>query len=308
MDRFVGNLFSSLTEMGFQARIVSTSHLDQLQQEIEGLLKNVLVDEQFYKERLTRFSFQIPKDLQEAKSLIIVAVPRPQTRAVFSWNGKRCPLICPPTYTGYDSTTQEVEKVLAKILGKKGYKSTGAALPLKLLAARSGLVQYGRNNVSYASGLGSFFQLVAVYSDLPIEEDSWQEVTMMNRCKDCDLCRKACPTGAIASDRFFLHAECCITYHNEKEGEIPFPDWMESYWHNCIVGCMRCQKVCPVNRDVIQWIEEEVEFSEEETALILEGTPQDKLPKITLKKLQRLSLDDYYNRLPRNMGIFFKKR
>jgi len=71
---------------------------------------------------------------------------------------------------------------------------------------------------------------------------------------------------------------------------------------------MRCQKVCPQNKEVTQWIEEEEEFSEEETALILENVPQDKLPQATLRKLDRLSLVDYFDSLARNLGIFLKKR
>ena len=223
MDRFVDNLFVCLRERGFRARIVSVSHLHQLQKEIESLHSHALLDSQFYQDRLVRFSFQIPKDLPKAQSLIVVAVPRPQTRAIFNWNGRRHPLILPPTYTAYDDTTKQVENLLAKILGEKGYKSAGTALPLKLLAARSGLVQYGRNNICYVSELGSFFQLVAVYSDMPCEEDSWQEATMMKSCEECDLCRRACPTGAIPSDRFLLRAERCITYHNEKNGNVLFP-------------------------------------------------------------------------------------
>jgi epoxyqueuosine reductase len=182
------------------------------------------------------------------------------------------------------------------------------ALPLKLLAARSGLVQYGRNNICYVSGLGSFLQLVAAYSDMPCEEDSWQETMMMKNCEECELCRRACPTGAIPSDRFLLRAERCISYHNEKKGNVPFPEWMDASWHNCIVGCMRCQRVCPQNKDVIQWTGEEEEFSEEETALLLKGARYDDLPVTTRRKLEHLDLVDYLDGLPRNLGIFFKKR
>ena len=284
MDKSVDNLLVRLREQGFRARIVSISHLHQLQNEIESLPSQALIDSQFYQDRLVRFKFQIPKDLPNAQSMIVMAVPRPQTRAIFIWNGRRQPLILPPTYTAYDDTTKQVENLLAKMLGEKGYKSTGAALPLKLLAARSGLVQYGKNNICYVSGLGSFFQLVAVYSDISCGEDSWQETTMMKSCEKCELCHRACPTGAIPSDRFLLHAERCITYHNEKKGTIPFPTWINDSWHNCIVGCMRCQTVCPQNKEVIQWIEEEEEFSEEETTLLLEDVPHEKLPPTTLKK------------------------
>jgi epoxyqueuosine reductase len=308
MDRVVDELFAGLRERGFHVRIVSVSHLHQLRKEIEGLHSHGSLNSQFYQDRLAWFSFQIPNDLPKAQSLIVVAVPRPQTRAIFNRNGQRRSIIVPPTYTAYDEITKQVEKILAKILGKKGYKSTGTALPLKLLAARSGLVQYGKNNICYIYGLGSFLQLAAVYSDIHCEEDSWQEAKVMTSCEQCELCRRACPTGAISSDRFLLRAERCIVYHNEKKGDVPFPEWMPTSWHNCIVGCMHCQRVCPQNKAVIQWTGEEEEFSEEETALLLEGVSHDKLPATTLEKLERLSLVDYLDSLPRNLGVFFKKR
>jgi epoxyqueuosine reductase len=308
MDSFVDNLFVRLRERGFQGRIVSISHLQELQEEIERLRSHGFLDSQFYQDRLAWFNFQVPENLPKTQSLIVVAVPRPQTRAIFNWNGQRRLLILPPTYTAYDAITELVGNFLAKILGERGYKSTRTALPLKLLAARSGLGQYGRNNICYVSGLGSFLQLVALYSDMPCEEDSWQEATMMKSCEECELCRRACPTGAIPSDRFLLRAERCIVYHNEKKGDVPFPNWMTTSWHNCIVGCMHCQRVCPQNKEVIQWTGAEEEFSEEETALLLEGVPHDKLPATTLKKLERLGLVDYLDSLPRNLGIFFKKR
>jgi epoxyqueuosine reductase len=308
METFVDNLFVRLRERGFQARIISVSHLQELQKEIESLRSHVFLDAQFYQDRLAWFNFQIPEDLPKAQSLIVVAAPRPQTRAIFIWNGQRRPLILPPTYTAYDDIAKQVENLLARILREKGYKSARTALPLKLMAARSGLVQYGRNNICYVSGLGSFLQLVAVYSDMPCEEDSWQKTTMMKSCEECELCRRACPTEAIPSDRFLLRAERCIPYHNEKKGDVPFPKWMDVSWHNCVVGCMRCQRVCPENKEVIRWTGEEEEFSEEETALLLEGVPYDKLPATAQRKLERLSLVDYLDSLPRNLGIFFKIR
>jgi epoxyqueuosine reductase len=70
---------------------------------------------------------------------------------------------------------------------------------------------------------------------------------------------------------------------------------------------MHCQSVCPENREFIHWIGEEEEFSEEETALLLKGEPRDKLPAATLRKLERLSLVDYVDSLPRNLGVFFNK-
>jgi epoxyqueuosine reductase len=308
MDKSVDEVFARLRERGYQARMISVEHLPLLQKQIEEQRSQKLLDSQFFEERLSWVQFQIPESLPKAQSVIVVAVPRPQTRAVFTSNGVRRPLILPPTYTAYDSIKKQVQDLLAQLLSEKGYTVTGTELPLKLLAARSGLAQYGRNNIGYASGMGSFLQIVAYYSDMPCEEDSWQEPAMLQACENCDLCRRACPTGAIPSDRFLLRAELCITYHNEKKGDIPFPSWMDASWHNCIEGCMRCQRACPVDRQFLDWAEDEEEFSEEETAMLLEGTSREKLPEEAVRKLMHLDLLNDIGILPRNLGVFFKKQ
>ena len=130
---------------------------------------------------------------------------------------------------------------------------------------------------------------------------------MMKSCQDCSLCVQACPTSAIPSDRFLLHAERCIVYHNEKDGSVPFPDWIRREWHYCLVGCLRCQWACPLNRGLLKWIDETEEFSEEETKLLLEGATRDLLSAETIGKLERLDFMDYLGSIPRNLSVFFGK-
>jgi epoxyqueuosine reductase len=301
-------LFQQLIDCGYQIRVVSAERIPLLQTEIAQRLQRGEFDREFHQTRLSWFKFQLPKKLHPTRSVIVVALPRPQTQAIFTWNGRRRILSVPPTYTDYDQITQQVSDELSIILKKRGYAISKTYLPLKLLAARSGLTQYGRNNICYAPTMGSYLQLVAVYSDIPWQEDSWQESAMMTACESCELCRKACPTKAIPSDRFLLRAERCIVFHNEKPGDIPFPTWMKPSWHNCAVGCLRCQRVCPIDKDFVRLVGGQEEFSEEETAMLLNGMSAENLPAETLAKLKRLSLDDYLGMLPRNLGVFFKKQ
>lgn len=307
VERLVEELLLHLAELDYQGRIISIKRLRDLQKEIEGRYSQGLFDEDFYQERLSWFDFRIPNSLPEAKSLIIVAVPRPQSQAIFTGKEESRALILPPTYVAYEETKKEVEDLLGDILSAKGYDIASVKLPLKLLAVRSGLSSYGRNNVCYVDGMGSFLQLVAVYSDLPRQKDSWREVQMMKKCQNCHACRLKCPTGAISPDRFLLRAERCIVFHNERNGDIPFPAWMNPLWHNCVVGCLHCQEICPENRNFLQWIEGKEEFSEEETTLLLQGATLDQLSAATVRKLRELSLIEYLDRLPRNLGVFFRK-
>ena len=155
--------------------------------------------------------------------------------------------------------------------------------------------------------MGSFLQLVAVYSDLPYEKYVWKSVQMMENCQSCYACSLKCPTGAIPSDRFLLYAERCIVFHNEKKGNIPFPTWIDRSWHNCLVGCLLCQTICPMNKEVVQWTEGRAEFSEEETNQLLHEATRSQLSSVTIEKLSKLDLLEYLDHLPRNLGVFFQK-
>jgi epoxyqueuosine reductase len=86
-------------------------------------------------------------------------MPRPPTQATFSWNRKQQSFVLPPTYTAYDQKRLYVEHLVAEAVGKEGYQIATPILPLKLLAVRSGIAEYGRNNITYASGMGSFTQI-----------------------------------------------------------------------------------------------------------------------------------------------------
>jgi epoxyqueuosine reductase len=303
--KIMEELFSQLEERGYKGRVVAIQHLGGLQEEIEGRYREGLFDQELYQTYLAAFTFCPPDSLPEARSIIVVAVPQPQTGVTFTWNGERVRFIMPPTYFE-QGTENRVRELLARLLKPAGYRVAEAVLPKKLLAARSGLAAYGKNNISYVPGMGSFYGLVVVYSDLPAQEDHWREPQMMESCRNCSACLRHCPVGAITSERFLLRAERCITFHNEKPGDVPFPAWIDPSWHNCLIGCLHCQRVCPQNREFLHWVEERVEFSQEETALLLQGVALDQLPPATAKKLEQSDVIELLDVLPRNLGVLLK--
>jgi len=301
VNHIASELMQHLAAQGWLGRIVPIEHLSDLEDAILGTRRRGFFDDEFYRERLGGFSFRSPQGLEDCQSIIVLAVPVPQIQTVFHWKGERFPAILPPTYLGYGATSERIRAGVGVLLGEEGYKVEKAELPLKTLAVCSGLAEYGRNNISYLPGKGSFFQLVGVLSDLPCPEDSWERPRMMERCASCEACLRTCPTGAISQDRFLLHAERCIAFHNERSGE--FPAWLKPDWHNCLFGCMRCQKVCPENKAVLSWVEEKEEFNEEETRLLLECTSVRHLPASTAERLRRLEMLDDLPILARNLSV-----
>ena len=305
MTGITGRLMDLIQEQGWKGRIVPIRHLDDLKREICDRYASGLLDGRLYRDQLSWFSFEPPGHLPDARSIIVVALPVSQTRITFHWQSCRLAVVVPPTYAGYSATTARVQAVLASWLDREGYNAAAPQLPLKTLAAWSGLAEYGRNNICYVAGMGSFLQLVGVFADLPCAQDSWRKPTMLRRCDSCVACLRSCPGGAIGQDRFLLRAENCLTFHNETAAE--FPAWIHPSWHHCLIGCMKCQNVCPENKAVLSRFDDRAEFSEYETACFVERMPFDQLPRETATKLGSLQLNEEYLILCRNLSMLVSR-
>ncbi len=295
-------LLMQLGEKGYPGKMVPVSRVRDLQNEIVGHFQAGRFEALFYKEVLSHFEFDLPHDLAEVKSLLIVAAPQPRVRVTFRWQGAEYPQIIPPIYS--HDTDRRIRDELRKLLKPRGYTAIQTAIPLKLLAVGSGLGVYGRNNISYVEPFGSFHRLAGFYTDVPVEENCWDGLRAHKQCEDCEACQKSCPSGAISAERFLLKGERCLTFHNEREGD--FPDWVDTKWHHTLVGCLRCQQVCPLNRQVFKRIENRENFSEPETDMLLANPEKTDLPPDTLAKLNRLDLMKYLPVFSRNLGVLLK--
>lgn len=297
-------IYSELESKGYRARIIPVRHLVEMRREIEAQRRQGVFDEIFYQEGLNRFSIDSLESYPDARSIIITAAPQPQQIIQFGYRDMVYRITLPPTYS--ERTDEIIEEILQDILRPKGLDLYSTAVPVKLAAVRSGLAKYGRNNIVYIEGMGSFFRLRAFLSNLAATEDDWSEHKLLDLCRTCSACIKKCPTGAITPDRFLVKAERCLTFHNERPGR--FPEWIKPSWHNCIMGCMDCQLVCPENKKFFSWFEDGEHFSERETELMLGDTPGNDLPVETVDKLRRLYLLDDVDLVRRNLQALIKQR
>ena len=129
-----------------------------------------------------------------------MTAPQPQQRVAFNWQGQTHAGIIPPTYSL--ATDHQIKDCLEDILKPQGYRLEKKRLPEKLLAVHSGLARYGKNNVTYVPGMGSFHRPAAFVTDMPSEEDSWGELQILKSCNECNTCLQACPTNAMRRYRF----------------------------------------------------------------------------------------------------------
>jgi len=308
VNSVIEGLQKELSQNGFMSTVVSIHRLSEVRSDLERLLELGILDGDFYDEITSRYdmewNFEPPTDFQTARSIILVAAPQPKVRIKFELSGKVYHVIIPPTYL--HDTDEIARGIVSRFLECDGYQIVDALLPEKLVAVRSGLACYGRNNISYIDGWGSFYRLKAFFSDMPCATDHWQEADMMERCETCKACMKACPAGAIDGDRYLIRGERCLTFFNEETGS--FPEWVDPEWHNCLMGCMACQDICPVNSEHKDWIVDGDEFSEDETRMILDGHPRDGLSPEMSEKLKRLYMWDHYRLLQRNLTVLINRR
>lgn len=306
-------LVSACAARGWRSRVVAAGRLEAVRASIEGLRDSGALEAGFYDIELAdTFEWDPPSELRDPRSVIVLARAAPETRLTVEWGGRPREVVLPPTYRGYRSGRAEMLAELKAVGEAVGFGVHPSHLPEKSLAARSGLARYGRNNITFHEGIGTHALLFAAWSDLSPLDEIWGEPEALERCETCRACAEACPTGAIGEDRFLLHGERCLTHLNEWPGE--FPEWVPSGAHNALVGCMRCQEVCPENRAARRaaagaearaaWtIDRGPAFTEEETRALVAGTPREELSGATLAKLDGLDTFLEHELVCRNLAV-----
>jgi len=236
------------SQRGYRVAWGSESLVDIVKREIADRRSESEIERQFFDDQLK--SLVAAQATDPERTIVLVATPRSAHVVNFEVDGKVIDVLLPPTYVRYRALFEEVRRDLEEN-GLEGSRVEHLAAPLKSLANRLGLVAYGRNNIGYVNGLGSYFQLCGYVTDaeLPEMENLGAGTGMLLAdCEGCGICTGVCPTGAIAEERVLLRAEKCLTYANETAGE--WPDWVDAHTHNCLVGCLECQRVCPANPEL----------------------------------------------------------
>lgn len=285
--------------------------LAQVRDDIEARRSAGEIDQAFDRERLSWFRYPEGMPIPGAQSVLMIAVRRPAHTVSFALVEGSLSVVIPPTYVAYAKTREDVRQDLAASVFRARCRLEVLPAPLKAVAARLGLVTYGRNNLAYTARFGSYHQLVGLITDAELAPATGSDCSspeVLSMCASCKACLRACPTRAIGEDRFLLHAHRCLTYHNESAR--PWPEHLPASAHHCLVGCMACQVKCPVNAGLLRVEPTGVSFSKDETvALLAELGPasEDPGPRIR-RKLETLGIEDYAPTLRRNLRDLLARR
>jgi epoxyqueuosine reductase len=285
--------------------------LDEVKSHFHSLHETGTLDQIFESKMLSWVFSPDGFPVPDRKTVVLIAIPRPVHTVAFELASGRFDAILPPTYVNYRKTMSEIRDRLRKDVFGPDCELEILPAPLKTIAAGLGMVVYGRNNISYIEGLGSYYQLVGLLTDIELElsaKPPAQEPAQAAECETCDLCIKACPTRAITDNRFLIQAEHCLTYHNESKD--PFPEDLNPSVHHCLIGCMRCQRVCPLNRGVHRVVSSDVSFDREETEAFIQCENDRSGPvwRAIKEKLEILGLTEDEVVLSRNLRAMIDGR
>ena len=145
----------------------------------------------------------------------------------------------------------DVVKGRAKQLARWIAETWGAAVKVfvdtapvmeKPLAARAGIGWQGKHTNLVSRRQGSWLFLAEVFTTLELPADT----PATDLCGDCNRCREACPTDALA-EPYRMNATRCIAYLTiEHKGDIA--EDLRPTLGNRVYGCDDCLAACPWNK------------------------------------------------------------
>lgn len=143
-------------------------------------------------------------------------------------------------------------EIVLDFLRKRGLKAESLDLPARASACLAGLGFIGKNTMFYADNIGSYVGIITIGVDIELKEGgNGTERVCHSGCAKCSRCVKACPARAIDENGYGINPLRCISMLNrhpdEPAGELPSSGKVLDRW---LLGCEKCQEVCPLNRKV----------------------------------------------------------
>ena len=295
----------------YKFRILPIGRFPQLQSEYNAARNNSqLGRHKMYLDQIAPLNFRVPGEFPNAKSAIVMAAYSKNMYSKFWLDGQSYRIMIPFQYYNDDMNSDKLKGIIQRdIIKNSGPRimDVSSKVPLKLLAARSGLGRYARNGLVFVDGMGSYNVLYAFLTDHSFAEDNWTNLQILDECNRCHACVRTCPTGCVSRWNNSVNIDKCLTLYNENPGQ--FPNYILGSMHHALMGCMQCKSPCPANAGIAELSGTLEDISEEETRKILKGTPDDALLKSLQRKLRQFraaASKDQFPILKRNLSVLIR--
>lgn len=284
----------------YKYRILSVERFPALQKEFDSARNNEsLGRNKVYRDQIGPLGLKLPGDFPNAKAIVVMAVYAKPMYVNFHLDGETYRIMVPFQYYDDDLGSEKLKVIIQKDIIKtadRRVEDVSQYVPLKLLAARSGLGYYARNSLIFVDGMGSYNLLHAFLTDHTFADDNWTSLRILDECNRCHACERTCPTRCISRWNYSVNIDKCITLYNENQGE--FPNYILGSMHHALMGCMKCKSPCPVNEGIAELSGNMEDISEEETRKILRGTPDEALLNSLQRKLRNFPATQKIDQFP----------
>ena len=244
------------------------------------------------------FDFAVPAAVAVPRSLIVVAVPHACARITVTVDGRTVAVPIPTTYCHHQETQELVAAALAAALAPAGFTAALMRLPEKLLAVCAGVARYGRNNIAYVEGSGSFVELAVCVSDLATEADPWTGLARPRTLRDLRRLPARLSVGGHRRRSLSAARRALPDLAQRKRRALRVVDRPASGTSASGAACAVSASVPKTCRTATA-VAETADFDERETALLLAGIDHDLLTgepglRGKLEELGLLGYDDAF--------------
>lgn len=235
----------AIQTLGFDDCRIADPFLDDYLDEYRGWLKNGLHADMDYLERHLPFKENPKTLLEDVVSAIVLIKNYKNTTKQFSDQPVKVARYA--AGRDYHLVISEKLELLTGLISavepeaKFYFGVDSRPLADRSLALKSGIGFRGKNTMVIKPGLGSYFFIGIILTNLDLKKDrplKWD-------CGNCRLCLDACPTNALTNS-FELDAAKCISYQTIEQ-KTEMTDEQLSRSKGWLFGCDICQEVCPYN-------------------------------------------------------------
>jgi len=219
----------------------------------EKLLENQLLGESYseFAEKDLNKRFDTKEILPGTESILVVLFPYEMRSRVKGSDSYGVASFAEDL--DYHIKNSQILKDLAGILELKteeyGLHIDNGPMVDRYMAYCAGLGWYGKNCLLINAELGSAFTIGSIFMKKKFNEEDYCNNTKVDSCGDCQLCLKACPSGAIKYD-YKIDSNLCLSERLQSKKEIPYS--MREKMVRGAYGCDICQEVCPYNKRQIK--------------------------------------------------------
>ncbi len=147
--------------------------------------------------------------------------------------------------------------LLASFIRGLGYRAipTGNDTALSIpLAMAAGLGEWSRMGLLVTERFGPRVRLCKVFTDLPLQCDSYRPFGVVDFCETCRKCAISCPSGAIPQGRMTTEGPNISNHAGVRKWYVN-AELCYGFWAESRMDCTNCIRVCPFNKPP-GWIHE----------------------------------------------------